>query len=70
MPTLWATVEEASTDSEGLETGSSTSANTGPKSSMVDLTTLSDAELIGRMSGTPEEQEVVRRLQAVQHQLT
>ena len=23
----------------------------------------------GRMSGTPEEQEVVRRLQAVQHQL-
>ena len=36
---------------------------------MVDLTKLSDAELIGRMSGTPEEQEVVRRLQAVQHQL-
>ena len=69
MPTLWATVEEASTDNEGLETGFSTSANTGPKSSMVDLTTLSDAELIGRMSGTPEEQEVVQRLQAMQHQL-
>ena len=69
MPTLWATVEEASTDSSGSEAGSSTSANTGPKSSMADLTKLSDAELIGRMSGTPEEQEVVRRLQAVQHQL-
>ena len=36
---------------------------------MADLNKLSDAELIGRMSGTPEEQEVVRRLQAVQHQL-
>ena len=36
---------------------------------MADLTKLSDAELIGRMSGTLEEQEVVQRLQAVQHQL-
>ena len=62
MPTLWATVEEASTDSEGFETGSSTGANAGPKSSMADLTKLFDAELIGRMSGTPEEQEVVRHL--------
>ena len=69
MPTLWATVEEDSTDSKEFEAGSSTSVNTGPKSSMVDLTALSDAELIGRMSDTPEEQEVVQRLQAVQHQL-
>ena len=29
---------------------------------MVDLTQLSDAELVARMSGTPEEQEVVQWL--------
>ena len=32
---------------------------------MIDLTQLSDAELVGRMSGTPEEQEVVQQLQSV-----
>ena len=32
---------------------------------MVDLTQLSDAELVARMSGTLEEQEVVWQLQAV-----
>ena len=32
---------------------------------MVDLTQLPDAELVARISGTPEEQEVIWQLQVV-----
>ena len=62
MPTLRAEVGEASFTN--LETGVQTNVIPG-RVSMGDLIQLSDAELVARMTGTPEEQEVVQCLQVV-----
>ena len=62
MPTLRAEVEEAY--SADLETGVQTNV-TSECVSMGELTQLSDAELVARMTGTPEEQKVVQHLQAI-----